>query len=175
MKMLVLLTLVGFSALTVEGEVTETPNSPVVIETPGSPVIIESATLGFDETATSVVTLKIRATEPVGSFTARVRIYGSPTDKRPQGTVSRVLGPVGLETQTFEVPLREYFIENQHIRVSVANVQAIGEKEGLCYGFCANERLACRMDCGAGCIQRFMCKISINACESDCQCKATCP
>jgi hypothetical protein len=146
-----------------------------VVDSPGSVVTIESATLGFDETATSVVTLKVRASEPVAAFTARVRIYASATDKRPQGTVSRVLGSVGLETQTFEVPLREYFIEAQHIRVSVANVQAIAEKEGICYGFCASERLACRMDCGTGCISRFVCKISPSACESDCQCKATCP
>jgi hypothetical protein len=176
MKMLLLMLLVGFSALTVEGEVTETPNSPAVIETPGSPVVIESATLGFDETAASVLKIVARASEPVDSFTARVRIYEKATDKKPLGMVSRALGPVGLEPQTFEVRLGEWFIENQHIRVSVGNVQAgPSPKEGICYGFCASERLACRMDCGTGCIARFVCKLSPSACESDCQCKATCP
>ena len=172
MKML-LVALVGFSTLTVEGE-----GQISVTETLGSPVVIESATLGFNEEATSVVTIRARASEPVGSFTARVYIYGARDRRghRPDGVVSRALGPLGLETQSFEIPLQNYFIEDQRIKVSVGSVQAgPTPKEGLCYNFCSNERQACRQDCGVGCISRFVCKISVNSCESDCQCKATCP
>ena len=159
-------------------EIIERSGSQVSIEGSSSTVTIENASLGFDETATSVVKIVAHASEPVESFTARIRIYGARNRRgaRPEGVVSRVLGPVGLEARSFEIPLTNYFIEDQRITVAVGSVQVgPSPKEGLCYNFCASERQSCRQDCGPGCISRFMCKISVSSCESDCQCKPTCP
>jgi hypothetical protein len=177
MKMLLLM-LVGFSALTVEGEVTETPNSPVVIETPGSPVMIESALLGFDQNATSVVTLYARSAGPAVSGW-RVRVYIYDAAGKPRGIHTRTLGSVGPEAQVFTVTLTDWFInKGDKLRVAAVTREREGREDSLptkelaCDpGFCAKERVECMRMCNRWGVDRFYCRQGRDECSSDCECK----
>jgi len=148
-----------------------------VIQTPDSPVTIESASLGLDETATSVVTIRARGTSgPVDSF--KVRIVISSASGKVRGFASRVLGNVDTEARPFVVTLNEWFVEDtDHVKVMVVarrsrQTDPVPNETYCGSNFCVEERKACISSCGVGCLARFSCKLG-TTCESDCFCKST--
>jgi hypothetical protein len=187
MKMLLLMLLVGSTALTTGEE------EVAVIETPGSPVIIESATVGLntnrDPTAI-LVALQARSAsgDLVDQFTVRVDAIGE--DGRARGFVARSQGPVYPESTSYEVPLQGWATGKGDLRVTVMKAR-VGSRtwsegvwtededteipQGLACNrdFCLTMSMACSyVTCkGAGCVLSFKCSMGPKACDVECICR----